>query len=82
MEALREAPETDAPPAAAISGTSLTCSIQEAAELLGLSYDYLLGQSKVANPRDRLPGFKTGKSTYHVLVQELPAWLRRKAGIA
>ncbi|OUO92062.1 hypothetical protein B5F40_01640 [Gordonibacter sp. An230] len=59
----------------------LTCSLQEAAEIAGLSYEYLLGQSKVANPRDRLPGFKTGRSTYRVIVGELPGWLRRKAGL-
>lgn len=62
--------------------SQLTCSLQEAAELTGLSYDYLHGQSKIANPSDRLPGFKTGKSVYRVIVDELPGWLRRKAGIA
>lgn len=60
----------------------LTCSLQEAAYLTGLSYDYLHGQSKIANPNERLPGFKTGKSVYRVIVGELPGWLRRKAGIA
>lgn len=62
--------------------TALTCSIEEATSITGLSYDYLNGQSKIANPRDRLPGFKTGKSTFRVIVGELPAWLNRKAGIA
>ena len=60
----------------------LTCSLQEAADLTGLSYDYLHGQSKIANPSERLPGFKTGKSVYRVIVSELPGWLLRKAGIA
>lgn len=62
--------------------TTLTCSIEEATGITGLSYDYLNGQSKIANPHDRLPGFKTGKSTFRVIVGELPAWLNRKAGIA
>lgn len=59
----------------------LTCSLQEAADLTGLSYDYLHGQSKIANPNERLPGFKTGKSVYRVIVGEIPRWLCRKAGI-
>lgn len=61
---------------------ALTCSLQEAADLTGLSYDYLSGQSKIANPGERLPGFKTGRSAYRVVVSELPGWLRRKAGLA
>lgn len=60
----------------------LTCSLQEASAITGLSYDYLSGQSKIANPKDRLPGFKTGKSTFRVIVAELPHWLNQKAGIA
>lgn len=68
--------------AASVEMMRLTCSLQEAANLTGLSYDYLHGQSKIANPNERLPGFKTGKSVYRVIVGELPGWLRRKAGIA
>lgn len=73
--------EATAPEPIEECGNRLTCSLQEASEITGLSYDYLIGQSKVANPRDRVPGFKTGKSTYRVIVPELPGWLRRKAGI-
>ena len=73
--------EATAPEPTEECGNQLTCSLQEASEITGLSYDYLIGQSKVANPRDRVPGFKTGKSTYRVIVPELPGWLRRKAGI-
>lgn len=77
LEAEATAPE----PANESAITALTCSLEEASKITGLSYDYLNGQSKVANPRDRVPGFKTGKSTYRVIVPELPGWLRRKAGI-
>lgn len=63
-------------------GIAMTCSLQEAASMLGLSYDYVLGQSKVENPDSRIPGFSVGKTGYRVVVSELPAWLRRKAGLA
>lgn len=58
----------------------LTCSLGEAAKITGLSYDYLLGQSKIKNPQRRVPGFKAGKSRYAVIKAELPAWLKRMAG--
>ena len=98
MQAIEAKPGNDiknAPPETA--SPRLTCSLQEAAaltgwplpgprqppaDLTGLSYDYLHGQSKIANPSERLPGFKTGKSVYRVIVSELPGWLLRKAGIA
>ena len=83
MQAIEAKPGNDiknAPPETA--SPRLTCSLQEAAALTGLSYDYLHGQSKIANPSERLPGFKTGKSVYRVIVSELPGWLLRKAGIA
>lgn len=63
MQAIEAKPGNDiknAPPETA--SPRLTCSLQEAADLTGLSYDYLHGQSKIANPSERLPGFKTGKS--------------------
>lgn len=60
----------------------LTCSLQEAADITGLSYDFLSGQSKIKNPELRLPGFKTGKSTYRVIRGRLPEWLDRKARLA
>lgn len=59
--------------------STLTCSLAEAAAITGLSYDYLMGQSKVKNPKDRVPGFKVGKSTFRVLVARLPEWLDHKA---
>ena len=94
MQAIEAKPGNDiknAPPETA--SPRLTCSLQEAADLTGLSYDYLHrhalhggdsrhGKSKIANPSERLPGFKTGKSVYRVIVSELPGWLLRKAGIA
>lgn len=61
---------------------ALTCSLQEAVEITGLSYDFLLGQSKIEDPAQRVPGFRLGRSGYRVVVDELPAWLRRKAGLA
>ena len=76
-----DGPQAECAPPDEATFIALTCSLQEASEITGLSYDYLIGQSKVANPRDRVPGFKTGKSTYRVIVPELPGWLRRKAGI-
>ena len=83
MQAIEAKPGNDiknAPPETA--SPRLTCSLQEAADLTGLSYDYLHGHSKIANPSERPPGFKTGKSVYRVIVSELPGWLLRKAGIA
>ena len=76
MQAIEAKPGNDiknAPPETA--SPRLTCSLQEAADLTGLSYDYLHGQSKIANPSERLPGFKTGKSVYRVIVSELRAEL-------
>ena len=59
----------------------LTCDIKEASQILNRSYDWVLSQSKVKNPEQRLPGFKVGKSSYCVIIAELPDWLRRKAGL-
>lgn len=67
---------------ATVQTETLTCSLQEAAELIGHSYDWVLGQSKIANPKDRIPGFKTGKAGYRVVRAELPEWLRHKAGLS
>lgn len=61
---------------------ALTCGLREAAMITDLTYDYLMGQSKIKNPADRVPGFKIGKSGYRVIVAELPAWLRRKAELS
>lgn len=58
-----------------------TCSIAEAAEMTGLSEDYLRGQSKIANPAMRLPGIKSGRN-FRVLVDELAAWQLEVAGRA
>ncbi len=66
----------------ALQPQPLTCSLQEAAELIGHSYDWVLGQSKIVNPKDRIPGFKTGKLGYRVIIAELPGWLNRKAGLS
>lgn len=74
--------QTDEQVASIESVTALTCSIEEAANITGLSYDYLIGQSKIANPKDRLPGFKPGKSTFRVIVSQLPVWLDHKAELA
>lgn len=67
---------------AAFQPQTLTCSLQEAAKLIGHSYDWVLGQSKILNPKDRIPGFKTGKLGYRVIIAELPGWLNRKAGLS
>ena len=83
MQAIEAKPGNDiknAPPETA--SPRLTCSLQEAADLTGLSYDYLLGQSKLANPPERLPGFKTGKSEHRVCCSDLPGWPSRKTGLA
>ncbi len=60
----------------------LTCSLQEAAKIIGLSYDWVLSQSKITNPKDRIPGFKTGKAGFSVVVARIPEWLDRKAGLS
>lgn len=61
----------------------LTCSLQEAAKIIGhTSYDWVLGQSKIANPKDRIPGFKTGKNGFNVIIARLPEWIDRKAGLS
>lgn len=57
----------------------VTCSLQEAAKITGISYDRLNAFSKNMSPARRLPGFRLGKSKYAVLVNELPAWLVKVA---
>lgn len=60
---------------------ALTCSIAEASRILGQSYQWTLEQSKIKSPTMRLPGFKTGRAGYAVVVSELPAWLKRRSGL-
>ena len=60
MQAIEAKPGNDiknAPPETA--SPRLTCSLQEAADLTGLSYDYLHGQSKIAS---ELPGWLLRKA--------------------
>lgn len=65
-----------------IAESRLTCSLEEAAEITGLSYDYLLGQSKIANPQERLPGWRPNRSAYRVVVARIPGWLDKMAGLS
>lgn len=51
----------------------VTCSLQEAASITGLSYDVLNSASK--SMVNRLPGFRLSKAKYAVLVNEIPAWI-------
>lgn len=55
----------------------ITCSLKEAADITGLSYDSLLAASKCTVRGRRLPGFKPSKSHYRVLVSGLPGWIER-----
>lgn len=57
----------------------VTCSLQDAAKITGLSYDDLNAKSKSQSPLDRLPGLRLGKTKYAVLVSELPTWIVRMA---
>lgn len=83
MQGIAETPSPiEDEPQTAFRGEPLTCSLQEAAKLIGHSYDWVLGQSKIVNPKDRIPGFKTGKLGYRVIIAELPGWLNRKAGLS
>lgn len=52
------------------------CSLQDAAKITGLSYEYLLESSKTKN-KNKIPGIRPLKSKYHVSVAELPDWLER-----
>lgn len=55
----------------------ITCSLKEAAKITGISYENLNSLSKSASERKRVPGFRLGKSSYSVLICELPAWIVR-----
>ena len=57
----------------------VTCSLQDAAWITGLSYDDLNAKSKSQSPIERLPGIRLGKAKYAVLVSELPIWIVRMA---
>lgn len=57
----------------------ITCSLQEAAAITGISYENLNALSRTNSPTKRVPGFRLRKSKYAVLVNELPAWLVRMA---
>ncbi len=52
------------------------CSLQDAAKITGLSYEYLLESSKSKN-KNKIPGIRPLKSKYHVYVAEIPDWLER-----
>ena len=60
---------------------TLTCTIAEAANITGLSDEYLRACAKDQNPRTRLPGFMVGSRHYRVIVSALDEWLKRKANL-
>lgn len=57
----------------------ITCSLQDAAKITGLSYDDLNAKSKSQSQAERLPCFRLGRTKYAVLVSELPTWIVRMA---
>ena len=52
------------------------CSLQDAALITGLSYDFLLASSKTKN-KNKVHGFRPKKTMYRVFVAELPEWMER-----
>lgn len=53
----------------------MTCSLDDAAKITGLSYEYLLASSKTNVRGRRIPGFKPGNKAYRVLVSGLTGWI-------
>lgn len=59
----------------------VTCSLREASEITGISYDALNAASRAMSADRRLPGIRLGQSKFSVLTCALPAWVAKAASL-